>query len=358
VSLSVRSGTLAERLAAGGLDLEQRRRLVTHVGEALAHAHDIGIVHGALSSRAVVVDRSGNGYLPATGFVLSLVGVPKTSRLSRGAPASPSTDIYGLGRLAEELVSGIPPMEKSRVGHLTSVIERATAQREADRFPSVGEFLAAWNEGSGREASRSGPAQLRNPYKGLSAFQEADSRDFFGRSESVTELVELLATRKLVAVVGPSGAGKSSLVHAGLVPAVRDGALDGPGQWLVATMFPGSYPLEELESALSRVAVEDPGALVDELGSDDRGLTRIIKRILPAGTSLLLVIDQFEELFTLTREDEARNRMLQGLVDLVGDERSCSPCGPTSSIALCSTPSSGNCSKPGRFPSRPRVQAS
>jgi DNA-binding SARP family transcriptional activator/WD40 repeat protein len=322
VSLSVRSGTLAERLAAGGLDLEQRRRLVTHVGEALAHAHDIGIVHGALSSRAVVVDRSGNGYLPATGFVLSLVGVPKTSRLSRGAPASPSTDIYGLGRLAEELVSGIPPMEKSRVGHLTSVIERATAQREADRFPSVGEFLAAWNEGSGREASRSGPAQLRNPYKGLSAFQEADSRDFFGRSESVTELVELLATRKLVAVVGPSGAGKSSLVHAGLVPAVRDGALDGPGQWLVATMFPGSYPLEELESALSRVAVEDPGALVDELGSDDRGLTRIIKRILPAGTSLLLVIDQFEELFTLTREDEARNRMLQGLVDLVGDERS------------------------------------
>jgi WD40 repeat protein len=87
-------------------------------------------------------------------------------------------------------------------------------------------------------------------------------------------------------------------------------------------MFPGSYPLEELESALSRIAVEDPGALIDELGSDDRGLTRVIKRILPPGTSLLLVIDQFEELFTLTREEADRDRLLQGLVDLVRDERS------------------------------------
>jgi DNA-binding SARP family transcriptional activator/WD40 repeat protein len=328
VSLSVRGGTLAERMAAGSLNVEDVRRLVTQIGEALSHAHGMGIAHGAISPRAVVIDESGNGYLPATSFVLRLVGVPQSAstytapEMTEGGPSTPGADVYGLGRLAEALLDSTKSGEAAEAGNLRAITDKATAQREADRFPSLGSFLAAWNEGSGREWTRSAPSPLRNPYKGLSAFREADSGDFFGRSGTVTELIELLVDRKLVAVVGPSGSGKSSLVHAGLIPAIRDGALGGPGQWLVADMFPGSYPLEELESALRRVAVEDPGALVDELGSDDRGLTRVIKRILPTGSSLLLVIDQFEELFTLTREDEARNRLLQGLVDLAADERS------------------------------------
>ena len=138
----------------------------------------------------------------------------------------------------------------------------------------------------------------------------------------MSELVGLLADRKLVAVIGPSGSGKSSLVHAGLIPAVRAGALDDASNWVVADMFPGSYPLEELESALGRVAVEDPGVLMDELENDDRGLSRVIKRILPANTRLLLVIDQFEELFTLTHDEMARSRLLAALVSLAYDERS------------------------------------
>jgi DNA-binding SARP family transcriptional activator/WD40 repeat protein len=328
VSLSVRGGTLAERLATGGLAIEAVPQLVTQIGEALAYAHGMGIPHGAVSPRTVLIDKAHNAYLPASGFVMHLVGVPQSQSTytapeqAEGETPGPVADVYGLGRIAETLLGEPTAVETAVVGDLRRVIERATAQRDADRFPSMGDFLAAWNEGSGREQTRSGPSPLRNPYKGLSAFEEVDAGDFFGRSASVAELVEMLAERKLVAVVGPSGSGKSSLVHAGLVPAVRDGVLGEPGQWLVADMFPGSYPLEELESALSRVAVENPGALVDELGSDDRGLTRVIKRILPAGTRLLLVIDQFEELFTLTREQEARDRLLRGLVDLVADERS------------------------------------
>jgi hypothetical protein len=87
-------------------------------------------------------------------------------------------------------------------------------------------------------------------------------------------------------------------------------------------MYPGSYPFVELESALARVAVEDPGSVLDELARDEQGLVRAIKRLLPEDTRLLLVIDQFEELFTLTREDEARGRFLQALVMLAQDERS------------------------------------
>ncbi len=320
--------TLAGRLAARGLDLEEVHRLITQIGDALSHGHDIGLVHGALSPHAVVVDDFGNGYLTAAGFVMRLVDVPQAAsthiapELVRGDPATPATDVYGLGRLAAELLGssiGDDPDGRSR---FESVIQRATAPEEADRYPSMGQFLAALDEGPGHGERSPGPSTLRNPYKGLSAFREPDSADFFGRSESVTELIGMLSEHDLVAVVGPSGSGKSSLVHAGLIPAVRAGALGGSSHWVVADMFPGSYPLEELESALSRVAVVDPGALIDELGADDRGLARVIKRVLPVGTSLLIVIDQFEELFTLTRDEPSRIRLLQALLNLAIDERS------------------------------------
>ena len=237
------------------------------------------------------------------------------------------------------------------------MIEQATADLPADRYQSIDEFISAVGGAIGLDVPEPALTHLRNPYKGLSAFQESDSGDFFGRSEVVSDLVELLADRKLVAVIGPSGSGKSSLVHAGLIPAVRAGALDGSSNWVVADMFPGSYPLEELESALSRVAVEDPGALMDELENDDRGLSRVIKRILPADTRLLLVIDQFEELFTLTQDEVARNRLLSGLGQpgqrTSGPIRgSYSPCGPISSTGHCSTPSSASCSRQGRSPHR------
>ena len=80
----------------------------------------------------------------------------------------------------------------------------------------------------------------RNPYKGLQAFQEADAADFWGRSGLVEELVDAIRGHSLVAVVGPSGIGKSSVVRAGLVPAVRAGALSG--EWLVTDMYPGAFP--------------------------------------------------------------------------------------------------------------------
>src|SRR5262245_5215908 len=77
------------------------------------------------------------------------------------------------------------------------------------------------------------PAAARNPYKGLRAFGEADARDFFGREAMSRELVERVGDERFVAVVGPSGSGKSSLVLAGLLPALRTGALPGSDAWRV-----------------------------------------------------------------------------------------------------------------------------
>ena len=160
----------------------------------------------------------------------------------------------------------------------------------------------------------------RNPYKGLRAFAESDAEDFFGREALTEHLVERLGETRFLAVVGPSGSGKSSVVRAGLVPRLRQGALPGSERWHVIEMFPGAYPLEELEAALLRTADSAPAGLLDQLEQDERGLLRAVKRLLADDESeLVLVVDQLEEVFTLV-EDETRRTQFLGLLErAVGD---------------------------------------
>ena len=127
------------------------------------------------------------------------------------------------------------------------------------------------------------PASIRNPYKGLRPFTEQDAEDFFGRDRLVSELLESLGSgTRLVALVGPSGCGKSSVLNAGLIPALRAGALPGSAEWSIATMVPGGHPFEQVERALADAAATSP-----------------------AGAPVLLAIDQFEELFSLSDESTA-----------------------------------------------------
>jgi DNA-binding SARP family transcriptional activator len=84
-------------------------------------------------------------------------------------------------------------------------------------------------------AAANGQGPARNPFKGLRAFTEADAADFFGRGELVGELCAVLAGgARLVVLVGPSGSGKSSLAAAGLLPALRSGAVDGSDRWRIS----------------------------------------------------------------------------------------------------------------------------
>jgi WD40 repeat protein/serine/threonine protein kinase len=149
-----------------------------------------------------------------------------------------------------------------------------------------------------------------NPYKGLRAFQTADYDDFFGREKSVQKLVTRISETghgtRFLAVVGPSGSGKSSLIKAGLIPALWRGDVSGSEKWFVVEMLPGAHPLEELEIALTRVAANQAPNLREQLERDERGLLRAANLILAQdGSELVLVIDQFEEVFTMV-EDEAR----------------------------------------------------
>jgi basic membrane lipoprotein Med (substrate-binding protein (PBP1-ABC) superfamily)/DNA-binding SARP family transcriptional activator len=171
-------------------------------------------------------------------------------------------------------------------------------------------------------ARRATPATATlNPFKGLHAFREADAEDFFGRDRLVAEVVGRVSDgAHLVALVGPSGSGKSSIVRAGVVPALRKGALAGSERWLFASMVPGAHPFAELEAALLRSTIDAPDSLSPQLEDHTLGMLRAVLRLLPDDMSrLVLVIDQFEELFTLVEDEAERRRFLVNLVAAIDD---------------------------------------
>ena len=337
-------GGSAEQLLAerGPLGPDQVVRIVAQIGAALAAAHAAGVVHRDVKPSNVLFDELDNAYLadfgiavdgPPAGNSPGVSGPPRYSSPEQlvGGAVSPSMDVYSLGVVAFELLTGEAPFADS--GHglgrhklqdplpsvtslrpdlpdgLASAVAKATAIERAERFRSVQELVAAFAVavpasavGSERLADPAvEPLVLPNPYKGLRAFEEADAGHFFGREDIVAQLAEMLQTRRFLAVVGPSGAGKSSLVSAGLVPALR-----GTGHF-VASMAPGADPFERLAEALLKIAPAGVGELGGRLDRAPGALATIIGEVLPANaTGLLLVIDQFEELFTLTDQEPRR----------------------------------------------------
>jgi WD40 repeat protein/class 3 adenylate cyclase len=196
---------------------------------------------------------------------------------------------------------------------------RAEADDAADDIA----FRRALGAAAPRLAPSAPGAIAANPYKGLRAFEEADAVDFFGREELVEQLVKRLGTTRFLAVVGPSGSGKSSVVRAGLLPALRRGAVPRSDTWRIVDMFPGTHPLDGLEAALLRSVDDPPASLIEQLSSDEHGLHRAILRLLPAdGSELLLVIDQFEEVFTLVEDEAARAHFLGSLETAATDPHS------------------------------------
>jgi len=162
------------------------------------------------------------------------------------------------------------------------------------------------------------------PYRGLHAFREADAPFFFGRESFTQLLTETAAGGPMVGVIGPSGSGKSSVVFAGLVPALRaEGAVNGG--WTILDLRPGAQPyfalagtlLPLLEGELDETdRLIKIGRLAGALQSGDLSIDRVMARIAekrPSDGRLMLVADQFEELYTLCR-DEREQRAFQDLL--------------------------------------------
>ena len=147
-----------------------------------------------------------------------------------------------------------------------------------------------------------------SPYPGLRAFKPDESDIFFGREEQTDRLLERLQRSHFLAVVGPSGCGKSSLVRAGMIAALETGLMaDAGSRWRIAEMRPGDRPICRLARALSRsqalgpervILTEEAVFLEAALRRGPLGLTEMLEETpLPGETNLLLLVDQFEEIF-------------------------------------------------------------
>jgi len=167
------------------------------------------------------------------------------------------------------------------------------------------------------------------PYPGLVAFGPEESRWFFGRTRLTADLLrrldECLGGGGPLAVVAPSGAGKSSLLAAGLIPALAQGALPGSQDWPVVTATPGTHPLSTLAGRFAAVTKADPAAAAAAAGDPDRfaaWLTEAIASGKPGETSssarAVLIVDQFEEIFTECQQETERQAFITALCAAAG----------------------------------------
>ena len=161
------------------------------------------------------------------------------------------------------------------------------------------------------------------PYMGLLSFQPEDHALFFGREQLVRDLAGRLARTGLVAVVGASGSGKSSVLRAGVVSGMeREG--DGRPAWTTVVLIPGARPLAELAARVARAAGVPAASLLQSINTDPTALDLAARQALlgeDAEAKLLVVVDQFEELFTTCRDASERERFVATLLDAVAAGR-------------------------------------
>ena len=223
----------------------------------------------------------------------------------------------GEGPPPSELVDGVLGETAGWPGAATAVVanlrERRTAQRveralqRAENvraeLQTIEDDLAADVLRLGRTTPATRPAASGTcPYKGLSRFEVADADYFFGRDRLIASLVASLATSAFIGIVGASGSGKSSLARAGLLAALGRDSLPGSSAWPVHVLRPGGDPVGRLEREFGGLDLD--AAARREVAS------------LPAGTRMVIVVDQFEEMFTVCADDEARTAFIDALTDL------------------------------------------
>ncbi|MCI0399447.1 MAG: protein kinase, partial [Chloroflexi bacterium] len=169
---------------------------------------------------------------------------------------------------------------------------------------------------------------IATPYRGLYAFREEDAPFFFGREAFTDRLARTVAEKSMASVIGPSGSGKSSVVFAGLVPRLRE-----EGEWIIVEARPGSRPFYNLAAALLPHLEPEMGEtgrlletqrLAEALQQEQLALADVIGRVVQKDankTRLLLVVDQFEELYTLCTDGEARRRFPNALFEAIHTAR-------------------------------------
>lgn len=332
--------------------------IMVAVVRALARAHDEGIVHRDLKPENVLLGDSGAIKVLDFGIAKLLENAPagpsgsvsmrtmfphaqpqKTGLVGTMAYMSPEqwgafpdvdnrTDIWAVGLMLYEFLSGTHPLlERPDIGGfvtqldtpipslrtvarnlpagLISVVDRCLSKHPDHRYASARELLKALEPFLPGRYQPGQDSTAAGPYAGLRTFQEEDARMFFGRNTERADLLARMRDTALLAVVGPSGVGKSSFIRAGVIPALRSTEV-----WQVFTIRPGRHPMQTLAELCVRLLDPTTGE------SKHPGIDGIIRSRLTAEPSvfgdlvreycarekrrLLLLVDQFEELYTLS----------------------------------------------------------
>ena len=172
------------------------------------------------------------------------------------------------------------------------------------------------------------------PYLGLEAFRAENQHLFFGRQRLLDRLLKHLATHRFLVVVGSSGSGKSSVVLGGVLPRLVAGALPGSEEWVYyAPLVPGSQPLAALARRLKPAQVETADWVPQQVKAFQADPFHLLKLVTSAENEgaertestgrqpVVLFIDQFEEVFTLCRDEEVRLALVQNLINFVQDKQ-------------------------------------
>ncbi|HRI62804.1 MAG TPA: protein kinase [Polyangium sp.] len=365
--------------------LERRERQTPHrvmelmlpVVRALGCAHEMGIIHRDLKPENILLSTSGQ---------IKVLDFGIAKQMNQGLPRAPSdttspheqggmnhqtalsgtmpymspeqwlgavldgrTDIWAVGIIMYELVSGEHPLEPVTLmqlakvvdasvpmpslrqacpdaGPLAEIVDRCLLKNRDDRYASIAELQSALEKLQSRPNESLPVVDDASPFAGLSAFQEADARRFFGRDRDIAMVVGKLRQQQLVSIAGPSGAGKSSFVRAGVIPALKQA-----GKVLETFVVrPGRRPLSALADVLafmsdsSAEAGDDVNAIVETLRTQPGYLgARLRSRCRRRGAEhrIVLFVDQLEELHTLGI-DPAERAAFCACIEGVADDAS------------------------------------
>ncbi|HEY6275227.1 MAG TPA: hypothetical protein VIX86_02740 [Streptosporangiaceae bacterium] len=293
-----------------------RAELATVIEQALADPGEAGIgLRGEVS--AVLRD---------SGAIQAALAADQGGELAPRL-AELGEQMAGFGWVLDDLGTRLAEVQRTLIQQGVSQRSQILAVRdELDVITGLVQRVAAAQavRAAGPRAEEAGPGDLC-PYPGLRPFGSSDARWFFGRQELVAHLVgrlgEQMAAGLPLFLLGPSGAGKSSLLRAGLVPALRAGLLPvaGSRRWpRVLIDRPGGQPLTTLAKAVASRAGSTDGALRTALDGDPDAAADALARSLPGDRAgrLVLVVDQFEDIFTQCGDETERARFAGVLLAL------------------------------------------
>ena len=302
----------------GPLELKEAQDIASQFLAGLEAIHKAGLVHRDVKPENIMITRAGRVVLMDFGLARqeaegggTVSGTPAymAPEQAAGLPVDARADVYSAGVVLAEMVcpEGIRSIqsrqsvwegirhEPARVpdSPWAPVLKKAVAKEPEQRYKSAHTLTRALEDVTLRVEG----AEDLHPYPGLASFTESDAEYFFGREAEVEQMwARLEGPPRLLGLVGPSGAGKSSFLRAGLVPSASPA-------WSVVQCTPGTAPFVSLGQAMAPATAGDAAGmrLLPRVHESDSAV-ELVERWSRAVSHALLVVDQFEELFTLNAE--------------------------------------------------------